>query len=111
MTTDAVIVLTTLPDHGAALSLARRAVEARLAACVQIVPGLTSVYRWKGAVDEASEVQLLMKTSAQREEALMAWVAAHHPYEVPEILVLDGRASEAYGAWLRAESESDGHRG
>ncbi len=98
------IVLVTCPDVGAAEGLARALVEARLAACVQLLPGLVSVYRWRGALERADEVALLVKTVVHRVAAVEAHIAASHPYEVPEILVLaPASAGAAYAAWLAAE--------
>lgn len=79
------IALTTMPDEAGAASLARAVVEARLAACVQIV-AIRSVYAWEGSVEDASEWLLLMKTRADRYAAIEEFVAARHPYDVPEIL-------------------------
>ena len=93
-----VIVVTTVGDRAAADRIARTLVEARLAACVQIVPGLQSIYRWQGAIEEASEIQLIAKTPRARAEALAARLREIHPYEVPEIVTIEARASAAYGA-------------
>jgi periplasmic divalent cation tolerance protein len=101
---DCALVLTTVGDRDAALRLARALVDARLAACVQVVDGLRSIYRWQGAVEDAAECQLIAKTPTARTEALVARLRELHPYEVPEIVTLDGRASAAYGAWLVAET-------
>jgi periplasmic divalent cation tolerance protein len=98
------LVVTTVGDREAALRLARALVDARLAACVQIVDGLRSIYRWQGAIEDATECQLIAKTPPSRAEALVARLRELHPYEVPEIVTLDGRASAAYGAWLVAET-------
>jgi periplasmic divalent cation tolerance protein len=100
------LVLTTLPDRDAALAMARALVEARLAACVQVVDGLTSVYRWEGRLEENAECQLTAKTTPGLAAALAARIREVHPYQVPEVLVLDAEASEAYGAWVRKETGS-----
>ena len=98
------IVLVTCPDLTTAERLARSLVEERLAACVQLLPGLVSVYRWRGAVERADEVALFVKTVAHRVAAVEAQISAQHPYEVPEILVLTpSSVSAAYAAWLAAE--------
>jgi periplasmic divalent cation tolerance protein len=96
------LVLTTLPGRDAALSMARALVEARLAACVQVVDGLLSIYRWQGNLEESAECQLVAKAPPDRVEALVARLRGLHPYELPEVVVLEGRASDAYAAWLRA---------
>ena len=96
-----VIVLTTFPVDEDANTLARTLVSERLAACVNVLPAMTSVYRWKGSVEEDREHQLVMKTTRDRVPALEARLRALHPYEVPEFLVLDvASGSEAYLSWL-----------
>ena len=97
-----VIVLTTLPADADAAAFGRALVDARLAACVSMLTGLRSIYRWKDAVEDAVEQQLIIKTDAGAVDALKARIAALHPYEVPELLVLpasDGGA--AYLDWVR----------
>jgi len=96
----AVIVLTTLGADADATALARTLVDEHLAACVNVLPSMRSFYRWKGKVEEEREQQLLIKTSAARLDALKVRLAALHPYETPELLVLDAAGSEAYLAWL-----------
>ena len=98
------LVLTTLPDRDAALSLARALIDARLAACVQVVDGLTSIYRWEGRIEENAECQLVAKTTPALAAALAARVRELHPYQLPEILILESEGSAAYAAWLRAET-------
>lgn len=83
---EVLICLCTCPSQAVAEDLARRLVGEGLAACVNIVPGLTSVYRWQGAVETASEVLLLAKTTASRYPALEAALVAAHPYELPEVI-------------------------
>jgi len=99
---DARLLLCTCPDEACAARIARVLVEARLAACVSRVPGLLSTYRWNDQVQEDAEVLLLIKTRADAVPALKARLAELHPYEVPEILVLDIAAGlPAYLDWLR----------
>lgn len=99
-----VLVLTTVADAAAAERLARRLVDERLIACANLVPGLTSVYRWKGSVQAESEVLLLMKTPRARVDRLFERAAELHPYEVPELLALPVEAGlEAYCHWVAAE--------
>lgn len=95
----------TAPDLEVARRLARAFVDARSAACVNIVPGITSVYRWQGQVEESSEVLLIAKTTEDRVADLMRELRELHPYEVPECVVLEPSGVEAkYLAWLRAET-------
>ena len=100
------LVLTTLPTRDAALTIARTLVDERLAACVQLVDGLLSIYRWEGRIDESAECQLVAKTTPAAVAALVDRLRTLHPYDVPEILSLDATASAAYGAWLQAETRS-----
>jgi len=97
----AAIVLTTLGAATDAASLARTLVEERLAACVNVLPAMTSTYRWKNAVEEEREQQLVIKTSRDRVAALEARIRELHPYELPEFLVLDASGADAYLAWIR----------
>ena len=107
--TDLVAVLTTLPDDDVAEALARTIVEEHLAACVNLLPPMTSVYRWEGRLERSVERQLVMKTTRGRLEALQARVLALHPYELPEWIVVPVTdASAAYADWLRAETAVSG---
>ncbi len=99
----AIVVLCTVPLDFDAERLAAELVESSLAACVQIGPGVTSVYRWQGAVEKGAEKILLIKSRAGLFGALEAAIKARHPYEVPEIISLpvsDGHAP--YLDWLAA---------
>lgn len=97
----AVIVLTTIGADADAAALARTLVDERLAACVNVLPPMESVYRWKGGVEADRERQLIMKTSADRVPALEARLRQLHPYELPEFLVLAAAGgSAAYLAWI-----------
>ena len=94
------IVLTTIGADADAASLARTLVEERLAACVNVLPPMTSFYRWKGVIEEDREQQLVIKTAPTRTAALAARLRELHPYELPEFVVLDATASMAYAAWV-----------
>jgi periplasmic divalent cation tolerance protein len=85
---EACVVLVTCATAEAAVALASTVVEERLAACGNIVPGVRSIYRWQGAVQEDAEVLLLLKTVAARVPALSARVRDLHSYDVPEVLAL-----------------------
>ncbi len=102
---DARVVLMTAPDQEVAQRIARTLVEERLAACVNLVPGVRSIYRWQGSVEDDAEILLLAKTGRARCAALAARVQALHPYELPEIVVLpvDG-GSQRYLDWIVSES-------
>lgn len=100
------LVLTTCPDAEVARSLATALVEARLAACGNVVPGLTSIYRWRGAVETDDECLLLLKTRAGRLDDLATRLEELHPYEVPEILVLSPiEGAREYLRWVVEETE------
>lgn len=99
------IVLTTLPDAEAARALAERLVDAGRAACVNILAPCTSVYRWQGVRETATEVPLLIKTTADGYAALEAEIRAHHPYELPEIVAVPVvRGLPAYLDWVAAQT-------
>lgn len=105
---DAVLVLVTYPSDRDPLPTARTLVDAQLVACVNILPPMQSVYRWEGTVVQASEHQLIMKTTRARVEALKVRLGELHPYETPELLVLpiaDG--AEPYLKWLTESVRQD----
>ncbi len=100
---DARVLLCTAPP-GKARALAGDLVERRLAACVNLVPGLRSVYRWKGDLHDDPETLLVIKTTAERMDALAARLADRHPYEVPELLAFEPtQGLGPYLAWLGAQ--------
>jgi len=100
----AVVVLVTWPADRDAASLARDLVQEGLAACVNVTAEMASTYQWRGEVAVDRERQLLVKTTVDRLEALLARVRSLHPYEVPEFLVLPVAAgSAAYLSWLEGE--------
>ena len=101
MTHDYVIVLTTIPADADGPAFGRTLVEERLAACVNLLPVMESVYRWEGRVEHESERQVVIKTARERVVALWERVREMHPYEVPEFVVLpivDG--NDAYLRWM-----------
>lgn len=97
----ALLVHCSCPDAATAQAIAQALVEERLAACVQIVPGMRSIYRWQDRIEHDDEVLLLIKTTAAHWSALVARVSQLHPYEVPELLAFTASAgSPAYIDWL-----------
>lgn len=95
------LVLCTVPDAGVGAKIARGLVEARLAACVNLVPGLRSIYVWQGQIHDEPEVQMLIKSRGGLLEAIERVIKASHPYEVPEILALPiEEGSREYLAFL-----------
>jgi periplasmic divalent cation tolerance protein len=105
---DALELHVTMPDPGRAGSLARTLVEEGLAACVNVVPGVRSIYQWNGQLQEDEEVLCLIKTRAALFERARDRILSIHPYEVPEILAFavdDG--SPAYLEWLSRSTKAD----
>ncbi len=103
--TEAVVVLVTAPTPERAAEIARAAVAERLAACGNVVPGVRSIYRWEGRVQDEAEALLVLKTTRARFEALRDRVLALHPYQVPEVIALPVEAgSAAYLAWIAGET-------
>jgi periplasmic divalent cation tolerance protein len=101
MTPAYVLVLTTLPADADGPGFGRALIEERLAACVNLLPAMESVYRWEGRIEQESERQVVIKTSRDRLVALWDRVRDLHPYEVPEFLVLPIiEGNEAYLRWV-----------
>jgi len=99
------VAFITAPDLETATRIARALVEERLVACVNLVPGIRSVYRWEGKVEEDAEVLLVVKTRADRSRDLVDRVVELHPYELPEVLMLPAvGGSSAYLGWVREEA-------
>lgn len=102
------VVLVTAPDARTAAGLARSLVDARLAACVNLVPGIRSIYRWEGKMCDDAEVLCIVKTRHALLDALVACIREEHPYTVPEIIALPLVAGSApYLAWLAAATRPD----
>ncbi|HEX8112024.1 MAG TPA: divalent-cation tolerance protein CutA [Kofleriaceae bacterium] len=97
----ALVVFSTFPDADTAARIARALVEEQLAACVNVVPAVRSIYRWEGNVCDEAETLAVIKTTAERYAALAARITELHPYQVPEVIALplaDGHPP--YLAWL-----------
>ena len=97
-----IIVITTTPTINEAEELAEKVVEARLAACVQILPQMTSVYIWEGKLQREGEHLLLIKSLPEIFDELSEFITANHSYNVPEIVAIDAeRVSEPYLSWIK----------
>jgi periplasmic divalent cation tolerance protein len=106
-----ILVLSTLPDPEIAQRLGRTLVAERLIACANLVPGLLSIYRWKGEIQAEGEVLMMMKTQRSRLPALKRRLLELHPYEVPELISIDiSDGLDAYCRWVVEESSGEGER-
>lgn len=102
------VVLCTAPDEQTAQTIAKSLVEARLAACVNIVANVQSVYRWENEVTTDNEYQLVIKTTKEREKLAFKMTSEIHPYTVPEWVVINEiGASEEYMRWIESEVDFD----
>jgi periplasmic divalent cation tolerance protein len=99
------IILVTAPSQDVAQQLAHSLVTERMAACVNIVPGVKSIYAWEGKIEQAEEVLMIIKTQSSRYAALEEYVRAHHPYDTPEIVEIPaGRVTPKYWQWVMKET-------
>jgi periplasmic divalent cation tolerance protein len=106
---DPFVVLVTAPSAEVGLELGRALVDEHLAACVNVLPGVTSIYRWEGKREEAAEALLLIKTGQDRYAALERRVLELHPYSVPEVLALPVQAgAPAYVRWVQESVSGEG---
>ena len=95
------IVLTTTPDEREANDLARRIVEGKLAACVQILPKMTSVYFWEGKIQTEPEHLLLIKTLEEKFDELSSFIRENHSYDLPEVVAIEAeKVTEDYLKWV-----------
>ncbi|BBL34378.1 divalent-cation tolerance protein CutA [Nitrosomonas stercoris] len=99
------LILTSLPDKTSAQKLAKILIEQRLAACVNILPSCTSIYRWQDQIETANEIPLLIKTVQERYTAIEKLIQSNHPYELPEIIAvpLDSGLPD-YLQWVTRET-------
>ena len=102
---ETLLVLTNCPDEEVANTIALAVVEERLAACVNILPRVQSIYRWQGRVESATEIPLFIKSTAASYPALESVIRRHHPYDVPEIIAVPvTQGLPAYLNWVAAET-------
>jgi periplasmic divalent cation tolerance protein len=99
--TDYIMVFCTCPDENSAKAIASQLIQAKIAACVNLIPGVQSIYCWQGKIEQATEVQLLIKTKTRCFEQINQLIRSIHPYDTPEILatpIVDG--DNQYLAWI-----------
>jgi periplasmic divalent cation tolerance protein len=99
-----ILVMTNLPNAASAQALAHALVQARLAACVNLLPGVQSFYRWQGKIEQASEVTLIIKTTQARYQQIEQAILAAHPYDLPEIVALPLTGHAPYLHWIKQET-------
>jgi len=106
MTSKAIVVLCTTGSNEAGKALARKLVESKLAACVNIVPGATSIYSWQGKITEDEETLLIIKSQAQHVESISDFINKNHDYDVPEVIALPVTGgSEKYLDWVHSSTK------
>lgn len=102
------LIMSNVPDLDTARRIARELVDSRVAACVNILPAVHSVYRWEGKTEEALEITLIVKSTADRYDEVETTIKRLHPYEVPEIIALPiAHGLPAYLQWVVAETRKD----
>ncbi|CAI1665564.1 Divalent-cation tolerance protein CutA [Serratia quinivorans] len=100
---EAVVILCTAPDEATAQDLAARVLGEKLAACVTLLPGASSLYYWEGKLEQEYEVQMLFKSERRHQDALLNYLKQHHPYQTPELLVLPVMTGDKdYLLWINA---------
>ena len=103
--TELLLVMTSLPDMEVAKALAKRLIDVNLAACVQLQPGVQSIYRWEGRICEEQEVVLVAKTTAAQWHAISSFIKQNHSYDVPEIIAQPITHSDPdYARWVITET-------
>jgi periplasmic divalent cation tolerance protein len=103
--TAAVLVYATFPGREAALEAGKALIESRIAACINILPQMTSIYRWQGEIETAEEAVMIAKLAPERVEDAVAQIEAAHPYDTPAILVIPVLAGASrYLDWIRSET-------
>lgn len=104
----AILVISNFPDRKSAEAMARVLVEERAAACVNVLPGVTSVYRWNGKMENAREVSVFIKTMSRNYARVERLVREHHPYELPEVVAVPiVHGLPAYLAWVAVETSAE----
>jgi len=99
------LLYTTVSSLEDAQELARRLLEGKLAACVNISSPLSSLYLWEGKIEEGAEYSLLIKTTSAKGHVLKEWLVANHPYDVPALLMWEAETTDAFEAYVALESK------
>ncbi|MFQ5470346.1 MAG: divalent-cation tolerance protein CutA [Gammaproteobacteria bacterium] len=94
------LIITTCPDTESAQIIANLLIEKRIAACVNIIPGVQSVFHWQGQVEQSNELMLLIKSTAENYEVLEKTITSAHPYELPEVIKVSIEGSTNYLSWI-----------
>lgn len=105
-TNEVALVYATFPDMETAKRVGRALVQDRVAACINIIPQMVSVYRWQDEIETADEVVMIIKTHGNRAEQVIEQARYHHPYDTPALLVMPVTGGlDAYVSWLQSETE------
>eukprot|EP00731_Ephydatia_muelleri_P025932 Em0018g32a len=100
------VAMVTAPSMEVAQSLSRNIIQRKLAACVNIIPQVVSIYEWQGNIEESSECLMMIKTQSRHIPELTSFVLAHHPYKVPEVISLKiSEGNEAYLKWIEQSTQ------
>lgn len=99
-----IIIYTTIDNKQQATELAEQAVTEEVAACVNIMPNVTSVYKWQNQIETSDEYVLILKTAYNNKEKIIKWLECHHPYDVPAILALPAETSSMFHAFIEDNS-------
>lgn len=103
------LLMTNMPDTRSAQALAHVLVQSKMAACVNLLPGVQSVYRWQGKIEQANEVTLFIKTTQARYHQVEQAILAAHPYDLPEVIAMPLTGHAAYLHWIKQETAQDEH--
>ena len=102
---EAILIITNFPDKKTALALAEKLVKKQLAACVNVLAGCSSIYRWEGKIETATEIPLLIKTQRQHYDQVEQMIKTMHPYELPEVIIVPVSGGlAAYLQWIADET-------
>ncbi len=101
------LIYTTIDNKQIAEELASKAIKDKITACVNIIPNITSIYKWENKIEKSSEYILLFKTTCHNEKELMKWIEQHHPYSVPAIISLNANTSIDFLTFIEENTNKD----